>query len=738
MWFKRFKSYARALKLEEGHMCDAMLSLPDDAAFRAYDLLGLGESDAQDYKLLCKALADRFATVTGEPELRFQFGRRLQKQSESFDEFADALINLVNRAYPTLDPTVRMNLARDRFIAGVKADFIQEELLTTAPSTLEDARKKAKELEAARSARKQMQSGSGSASILSTTTQAGAQHGVELEERVEISALSTTRECLLQECVLRNTELLEQLTKQIAQFQDQPPNRSRGNGRPRRRSVVRCWTCGQLGHVRQNCTKARSQETNSISPGAIQVKGCVDEKETTILIDTGSAVSIVERSFIGGHRPLDGHGTSLTVFVANGEPLKILGSIQMSLKISRSKWEHVVLVTDDISHDCLLGTDFLIAHKFNIDSERNKIFFSGDSVAIHTDKNSPKREVCRVAVSSTTVLRNHEERLLWAEVQHPQRGAQVNYCGIVEPRTEKLEKYPFLIARVLAQPGKMNIIPVRIINLSDSAITIYKGQTIGNFCPAFLNLGYSSRKEDIHHKEISKSRLVNNVNTGYSLPKIEASMLTVEQNRAAQDLLNEYANLFSQGKQDLGRTDLTQHRIDTGMVPPIKQAARRMPFHKKREVIKLVKDMESQGIIQPSQSAWASPIVLVQKKDGSVRFCIDYHKLNEVTKKDSYPLPRVDDLLDSLGGAQWFSTLDLASGYWQVQMDPASKEKTAFSTPLGLYEFNVMPFGLCNAPGTFQRLMELILAGLEWETCLIYLDDVIVFGHSFEEHLERL
>ena len=161
MWIKHFESYAKALKLEEGHMCDAMLSLLDDVAFRAYDLLGLGESDTQDYKLLYKALADRFAPVTGEPELRFQFRCRLQKQSESFDEFADALINLVNRAYPTLDPTVRMNLARDRFIAGVKADFVQEDLLMTAPSTMEDARKKAKELEAARSTRKQMQSGIG-------------------------------------------------------------------------------------------------------------------------------------------------------------------------------------------------------------------------------------------------------------------------------------------------------------------------------------------------------------------------------------------------------------------------------------------------------------------------------------------------------------------------------------------------------------------------------------------------
>ena len=121
MWLKRFESYARALKLKEGHMCDSMLPLLDDAAFRAYGLLGLGESDTQDYKLLCKALADRFAPVTSEPELRFQFGRRLQKQSESFDEFADALIDLVNRAYPMLDPSVPSSRQVYRWC---KADFI--------------------------------------------------------------------------------------------------------------------------------------------------------------------------------------------------------------------------------------------------------------------------------------------------------------------------------------------------------------------------------------------------------------------------------------------------------------------------------------------------------------------------------------------------------------------------------------------------------------------------------------
>ena len=148
--------------------------------------------------------------------------------------------------------------------------------------------------------------------------------------------------------------------------------------------------------------------------------------------------------------------------------------------------------------------------------------------------------------------------------------------------------------------------------------------------------------------------------------------------------------------------------------------------------------MQEQGVIQPSQSPWASPIVLVQKKDGSIRFCIDYRKVNKVTRKDSYPLPKVDDLLDSLAGAQWFSTLDLASGYWQVEVHPQHREKTAFTTGQGLYEFRVMPFGLCNAPSTFQRLMELVLAGLRWDICLAYLDDIVVFGCTFEEHLQRL
>ena len=188
----------------------------------------------------------------------------------------------------------------------------------------------------------------------------------------------------------------------------------------------------------------------------------------------------------------------------------------------------------------------------------------------------------------------------------------------------------------------------------------------------------------------------------------------------------------------VGRTNAAVHLINTVTKEPIKQAPRRIAEKKKEVVKEEVLRMLELKVVRGSNSPWSSPIVLVTKKDGTVRFCVDYRKLNEVTKKDAYPLPRIDDILDALRGAKYFCTLDLASGYWQVGLLEKDKEKTAFSTHMGLYEFNVMPFGLTNAPATFQRMMDKVLHGYIGKICLCYLDDIVIFGKTFEETLHNL
>ena len=203
-------------------------------------------------------------------------------------------------------------------------------------------------------------------------------------------------------------------------------------------------------------------------------------------------------------------------------------------------------------------------------------------------------------------------------------------------------------------------------------------------------------------------------------------------------LLNEYSDVFSQGDHDIGRTDKIKHSIHTTCAAPIRQRPRRHPMGQREEVENQVQDMLDRGIIKPSTSPWSSPIVLVDKKDGTKRFCIDYRLLNKHTVKDSFPLPSIAESLDALDGAQYFCTLDLASGYWQVPLDDDAKLKSAFVVPGGLFQFEVMPFGLCNAPSTFERLMENIFTGLQWKTLLIYLDDVIIFGSSVQEVISRL
>ena len=171
---------------------------------------------------------------------------------------------------------------------------------------------------------------------------------------------------------------------------------------------------------------------------------------------------------------------------------------------------------------------------------------------------------------------------------------------------------------------------------------------------------------------------------------------------------------------------------------PIKQRPYRQPLTKRIVVEEEIEKMLKSGVIQPSESPWASPITLVPKKTGEVRFCVDYRKINNITEKDAYPLPNIQEIFDTLGGASVFTTLDLRSGYWQIDMDAESIPKTAFVCHKGLYEFTRLPFGLTNAPSQFQRIMNSILAEHIGKICLVYIDDIIIFSKTELEHQQHV
>ena len=210
--------------------------------------------------------------------------------------------------------------------------------------------------------------------------------------------------------------------------------------------------------------------------------------------------------------------------------------------------------------------------------------------------------------------------------------------------------------------------------------------------------------------------------------------LKKRQRKQLEQILHQFKEVL---RDKPGRTSVTEHHINTKSSRPVRQTPYRIPYAYRAAVDQELRDMVKEGVIEPSKSSWASPIVIVKKKDNSLRVCVDYRKLNAETEIDAYPMPRIDDILDQIGQAKYLSTLDLARGYWQVPVANEDRHKTAFTTPFGLYQFTVMPFGLSGTPATFQRLMDHMTDGIH-HFAHAYLDDLVIFSSTWEEHLEHL
>ncbi|CAC5370073.1 unnamed protein product [Mytilus coruscus] len=221
---------------------------------------------------------------------------------------------------------------------------------------------------------------------------------------------------------------------------------------------------------------------------------------------------------------------------------------------------------------------------------------------------------------------------------------------------------------------------------------------------------------------------------------LDNSDLTDQQKVILTHFLNKNRKVFAKDMSELGHTDVYQHKIDTGNAPPIRKRFYRQSPYVLEEMNKQIEELLKYDIIEESNSEWGAPVVMCRKTTGQLRFCCDFRSLNQVSATQFFPLPRLEDVFDSIGKskAQVFSTLDLFSGYWQCGLDPSTAHKSAFVTPSGVYQWKRRPFGIASAPASFQHMLTHVLHGLNYQMALVYVDDILVFSRNFEEHMKNL
>ena len=520
-----------------------------------------------------------------------------------------------------------------------------------------------------------------------------------------------------------------------------------------KRRLRKCFTCGLTTHLAADCPNNVEESSNGTSTSPVpHVKRIKDGKLLDVnyltitinghsepcLIDTGCQVSLVPTRMVpnGTLQPVP---TQLEA--ANGTPISVIGKVSTGILLNGFCTHAELLVSPDVD-EAMIGMDFLSLHECQWNFSSHTLIIDGRKLQLF--QRSAKSQCRRVLLTETVTLPPHSQTVL--TVNAP-------FKNLMQTHSEFLLESHQLgsdltVARTLV-PNHCSKVATCILNTSAEPKVLPEGSCLGYLesvevcskqpllsCAVVTqpSVPQSSRQTDHRHEDrIERVRpIISEMTQGLS------TELNAEQQVTVQNLLWSYQDILSVDDFDLGYTDLVSHTIDTGVSPPLRETLRRHPQAYLDAIDKQVDQMLQQNVIEPASSPWCSNVVLVRKKDNSLRVAIDYRRLNNVTRKDSYPLPHIDSCLDALNGSSWFSTLDLRAGYWQVRQDPKDADKTAFITRKGCFRFKVLSFGLTGAPSLFQRLMDLILAGLTWCTALVYLDDIVVFSRSFEEQTERL
>ncbi|GFU65022.1 retrovirus-related Pol polyprotein from transposon 412 [Trichonephila clavipes] len=574
-----------------------------------------GKSSWQVYKTQFSIVADANQWDSHTKAChRLQLKSRQQKVSETLQELATDVERLSHLAFSDCPTEVREVLALQHFIDGVRDPEIQKALRMADLKDLKGALVFAMKFEAAQQATR--------------------------KDRHPIRAVNESD---------TSNSSVERLERQMRSFLNRVESlmSQKADGK----KTLKCWTCGREGHLQRSCRARQGAETNKRLPeggvGKLINGHLVGRRLPDFESPIFQCVKFRQRVPRNLLDPTPRGATD-----RDGEKIDIHGKLKVKIKFGDATYQHAVYVAD-IADPFILGLDFLKEHGFTLDFNKNELRSIHEEVTIFKieHRSEPIRQV---TANENITIPPRTEIIVPGYI-----GNDVSFnSGLIGSAENKANG--LLIASTLVDLSRKTI-PVRICNVTEKPRVFQKGEVLATCSPVTCVCK-------------SSSLLLSNSPQQLTPDLLENAELSPEQKSSAERLFQEFEDVFSRNSSDIGHTTVTQHRIDTADHPPIKQHPRRLPFAKQEEVGTLLREMQENDIIEPSSSPWASPIVLVRKKDGSTRFCV-YRKLNDVTKKDSYPLPRIDDTLDTLSGHKWFSTLDLKSGYWQVEIHPEDREK---------------------------------------------------------------
>ena len=476
-------------------------------------------------------------------------------------------------------------------------------------------------------------------------------------------------------------------------------------------------------------------------------------EEITALVDSGSQVTTVSEEY---YNSMDPKPPIIPEQVVNlkgpdGRTLPYIHCVQIYVEtqfmpeIEIAVPALVVPTTDyNIDVPVILGTNVISRYQErceneqaeNIPAEWQRAFQALQAGFLGSVRSTNKTSFQIRPYETVTVsgfVRKQKESEAAVTEQSDKASSKIGVC----PRVVRLNRQ-----------GKTARVPVKLYNMSAKVVTIaprsvlcdlQEVKVLRSLIPGDDNKTVLTNQQTAETDNNSQGTSESAFKLSDIGVDLSDSCLSEDQKQKVSLIFEKWQDIFSRGQLDLGHTDLVKHEIKLTDETPFKEPYRRISPAMIEEVREHVAEMLAADAIRPSSSPFSSNVVIVRKKDGSIRFCIDFRKLNQRTIGDAYAIPRIEDSLHLLVGSKYFTKLDLKAGYWQVELKEEDKAKTAFQVGnLGFYECNRMPFGLCNAPATFQRLMERAMGDINLRDCLIYLDDIIIFSDTLDAHLDRL